>query len=123
MKFFTSIISSMLLLFLTMPAFSHQAMAQQSRITDEQIMGIIMAVDESEIAAANIAKTKKTSIQIKRYANHLSKQHQHNLSMLKKLGQGTGLTPIKSAQSVAMAKDAHKEGVMLSKLNGRALDV
>ncbi len=133
MKLITPIISTILVALVAMPVFSNPPTngasssvvgrtKQQVRITDEQIMGIIIAVDKSEIAAANIAGTKKIMKKVSHYAHYLKKQHTHNLYMIEKLAHTTGLKPMKSVQSIAIAKDARSEGAMLSKLNGKEFE-
>ena len=133
MKLIPSVASSLLVVLVAMPAFSGTTVnsntpagieqsKQQVRFTDEQILGIIATVDEGEIAAANIAKTKQIMPKVSRYANYLLRQHSDNLASLKALEQKTGLKAMKSEQSDAMASDAAKEGEMLTSLNGKAFD-
>jgi len=123
MTLITSTLSCALAALVAMPVFSSQETVHLSkRITDEQIIGIITAVDESEISAANIAKTKSTSLEVSRYARYLHKQHLHNLSSLKNLEHETGLSPMKSAQFTAITKDSRSEASMLTPLNGRAFE-
>ena len=133
MKRLSPIFSSLLVAMVAMPGFSshaaHMSSApvvetskQHMQLSDEQIMGIIMAVDESEIAAANIAETKKIMAKVYNYADYLKKQHMQNLAAMKKLERETGLMPIQSAQSIGVLKDAHKEALVLKALNGRAFE-
>ena len=125
MKRITSMIPFILVTIIAMPAFSDQP-ADHSKplapLTNEQVMGIIAAVDDSEIAAAKMAKTKKITANIIQYANYLLKQHQQNLDQLKKLERKTGMTAMQSAQSIAIANSARSEAAMLNSLNDEAFE-
>ncbi len=92
------------------------------KLSDAEILGIVMTVDESEIAAANVAKTKKISHMVKRYAMYIKRQHEMNLKQLHHVSKVTHIEPSSSSLSQTMVKGGVEGLKALEALNGKAFE-
>lgn len=90
--------------------------AQQ--LTDDKIVAIVIAIDKSEIAAANVAKKKQLNKEVLDYANYLYQHHQENLHQIEKLESTTGLKPLQSETSISMMKQNKIDVKALRALKG-----
>ena len=72
--------------------------------TDGEIIGLIMAIDKSEIDAAHQAEGKNISPEVKDFAKMMEDQHGDNLAKLQALSTKTGIQPPATAGGMIMAK-------------------
>jgi putative membrane protein len=98
------------------------SLTKEEQNEDRRILGIIMAIDQSEIAAAHNVVHKKTSQNVRRYAKYLYRQHSANLRGLDKVAKSTGLDPSQSTTSTMLTKQGEQELTKLSGLDNKALE-
>ncbi len=100
----------------TEPAGTPEALPATSTTTtdDSLALGLLAAVNEHEIAAAQQAESKKVSAPVFAYAQMMEKQHGDNLSKTKSLGS------LASTPEVQAMKDKGKSDLeALSQKNGK----
>lgn len=64
--------------------------------TEAEILGVVLAVDENEIAAASKAEKQKLSADAMTYAKMLHKEHKANKEATKKVGKTLGIKHVTS---------------------------
>ncbi|WP_367872224.1 DUF4142 domain-containing protein [Luteolibacter sp. Populi] len=69
---------------------------------DAEILGTIVAVDESEIGAATVASTMKLRPEVAEYATMIHKMHGENLAKTLELGRKIGIAPAETSKVNAM---------------------
>jgi len=65
---------------------------------DAEILGTIVAVDESEIGAAAVAASKELRPEVAEYAAKIHKMHGENLAKTLELGRKIGVTPAETSK-------------------------
>jgi putative membrane protein len=75
-----------------------QSQASMS-MSDSDILAIMTAIDDNEIAAAGAAQKEKLGAKAKDYAKMLKKQHTANSDKTKKLSKKTGISPSTTNQT------------------------
>ncbi len=90
--------------------------------TDAQIVAIVRAVNEAEINAATVAKSKSTNPAIKNFAEQMLKNHTQAHQDSKTLESKTKVKPEKNAQSALIARSARDTLAHLKKLKGLEFD-
>lgn len=99
------------------------AMSQAAMdFSDAEILGVMNAIDENEIAAANAAKKEKIGDQAKAYSKMLRKQHSANFDETKKLSKKLGINPISNQTAQDLRDDAAKELTTLVPLEGKEFE-
>jgi putative membrane protein len=110
-----------LTLFLTFsiaPAFAGDKAADKA---DRQILGILVAVNKNEIAAADYIKSHKVDADVKKYAQLMIKDHTANLHETMAFSHKIG-SPLPSDDSKALQKDGKETLASLKKLKGKDLE-
>ena len=98
----------------TTPPATAEAPAADSTTDDSLALGLLAALNEHEIAAAQQAKSKKVSGPVLAYAEMMEKQHGDNLAKTKTLGS------LASTPEVQAMKDKGKADLdALGKKNGK----
>lgn len=103
------------------PSLNERAI-NQHQIIDKKILGIVSAVDQGEIATAQLAIQKSTNPLVTKYAKYLLKQHTENLKRIKALEHKTGLVPMQSKMSISMGAENKSSIKALSALNETEFD-
>lgn len=99
-----------------------QQAVQTQRLTDGQILAIILAVDQSEMAAAKEIDQKGVQGSVREYADYLYQQHHQNSLFLTKLAQQLHITPVSSTIETSVKTDGVKGLHNLQALTGPSLD-
>jgi putative membrane protein len=92
--------------------------AAATTFTDAEILGVVMAVDSNEIAAADVAKKKKIGSEAKSYAKMLDKQHTANAKQANKLGKKLGMKPAASQTADQLRSKGKSDLATLSGKDG-----
>lgn len=115
------LIPCFLLLTLSSVSFAENSMEKNSKKMGESL-AFLMAVDQSEIDAANEALKKSTNDQVKAFAQLMIKDHTQNLRETEQLSNELKATPVENAKIKMLKEDADKELKSLSQLNGNDFD-
>ena len=96
--------------------------APQPSPGDSEALSTLSAVNEHEIASAEIAQGKPLSSATLAYARMLEKDHNANLAKVKELSQTTRTPLAESAAVKAMKDSSAAERDRLDKLDGKAFE-
>ncbi|WP_321795796.1 DUF4142 domain-containing protein [Caballeronia sp. J97] len=90
-------------------AFMARAFAQESQLSDEQMLGVVFVANQAEIAAANLAlrKTRSNSLQV--FAKRIVSEHAQVNQEIFTLTQRFGTRPQRSATSDALTKQSNDD--------------
>lgn len=91
---------------LMLPAWARHAFAQAARLTDEQMLGVVFAANQAEIAVGNLALHKTRSGSLQAFARRLVDEHGQVNQEIVALTQAFGTQPQRSATSDAWSKRA-----------------
>lgn len=87
----------------TIPGSPQRATADTGEKSgDAKVLGMIVAVDESEIAAASVAASKKLSAEVADYAEMIHKSHGKNLAKTLDLGKEIEVVPAETSEVTAL---------------------
>jgi len=116
-------VATMMLLFV----FACSALAQNqssggSSPSDPQIVGIVSAADQIDIAGAKLALTKTKNSQVKEFAQQMIDDHMKLQKSVNDLGKKLNVTPAQSDTSKALKTQAAAEMKKLRGLRGKAFD-
>lgn len=92
------------------------------KVKDGSVLATVIAVDLNEILAAAHASGKKLRQPVLAYAKRLHEEHGKNMVAGMKLGQKVGVTPINTADVVALQKKGAGELAKLIPLQGAAFE-
>lgn len=95
----------------------------QQKKKDGQIISILVALNNNEIAGAQEALQKSSDRSVKRYASMLQREHTKNLDKTLKLSQELGIAPVPTSTANMLKRDGKKEMKALTALNGNGFDV
>ncbi len=95
-----------------------QPVPMNSMLDDATILGLIVAIDDNEIAAAMDASTKKVRQDVLAYARMLHKEHGQNLKDTLELGVAQGIVPAENATVTAKRLEGANELVKLAPMMG-----
>lgn len=114
-------ISTAALPFLSKQSMSTESAAQKKK--DGQIIAILVALNNNEIAGSQEALQKTSNHSVKRYASMLQREHTKNLNKTLKLSQELGIAPVPASTASTIQRDGKKEMKTLNALNGSNFDV
>jgi putative membrane protein len=100
------------------PAFAGEKATDKA---DRQILGILVAVNKNEIAAAQYIKAHKVDAEVSKYAQLMIKDHTANLHQTMSFSHKVG-SPMPSDDSKALVKEGHETLASLKKLKGKELE-
>jgi putative membrane protein len=100
-----------------MPAAANGAQ-NPAQLTDAEILGIVQAVDENEVAAASKAEKKKIGSDAMAYAKMLRKEHKADEAATKKIGKQIDAKPATSKTADELRAKGKDELSMLSSKDG-----
>jgi putative membrane protein len=89
-----------------------------AQFSDARILTIVNTVDQHEIDAAEKALKKKTSAEVRDYAQMLKKEHSANLAKSRKLAKTLDLKPAKSDIADSLKAKGGAEEKTLASLKG-----
>ncbi|HKP96692.1 MAG TPA: DUF4142 domain-containing protein [Fibrobacteria bacterium] len=98
---------------------ANDVMKNPARFTEAEILGVVLAVDDNEIAAASKAEKKQLSADARSYANMLHKQHAENADQTRKLGKQLGLKPVGTPTADQLRAQGKAELKALSAMQGK----
>ncbi|MES2218451.1 MAG: DUF4142 domain-containing protein [Pseudomonadota bacterium] len=115
-----AIITALTILFISFvaPAF---AADKTTDTADRQILGVLVALNNNEIAAAHYITKQKVDAQVKQFANLMIKDHTQNLHQTMSFEHKLG-SPLESDDSKTMIKDGNDELATLKTLKGKELE-
>lgn len=90
--------------------------------TDEQIAKIVTTTNDGEIAMAKLAEEKATNKEVKKFAEHMAKDHSKNNKAAMKLSRKLNMTPIENQASTEVRANDEKALASLQALNGPDFD-
>ncbi len=101
---------------------SGMVFAQGAKLNDAQIAHIAYTAGQIDISAAELAKEKGSSKDVRAFADDMERDHkavnEKALALVKKLG----VTPEDNDTSKALSKQAAEKRAELAKLSGKAFD-
>jgi putative membrane protein len=90
--------------------------------TDPQIVGIVQAANQIDIAQAKLALRKTSNPQVKEFANQMISDHTNLAKSVSDLAKKLGVTPAQSATSKQLKQQAADETKKLRGLRGKDFD-
>jgi putative membrane protein len=93
-----------------------------SSFNDAQIAAVVHAVNAGEIQEAQLAESKASSAEVKRFARDMVNHHRAMQSSATSAFQKANLTPSENAVSQQLTSDTQNELSMLQGVNGRDFD-
>jgi putative membrane protein len=101
---------------------SGMVLAQGAKLNDAQIAHIAYTAGQLDISAAELARDKSSSKDVRAFADDMERDHkavnEKALALVKKLG----VTPEDNDTSKALSKQAAEKRAELAKLSGKAFD-
>ena len=104
------------------PKVAQDVLMQTHQMTDKNIVAVMLAVDNNEMAAARLVEHKQVRPLVKHYARSLYRQHAENQKRLMALAKNNGLEPVQSNTSETITADGAQELKTLTALNGKELE-
>lgn len=90
--------------------------------TDGEALGMLMAINDHEIQAAELAKQKGVSAPVLAYARELDSEHSTNQSKTRYIADEAGINPYESDDVEDVRQRARTERAMLAGLSGMAFE-
>lgn len=106
-------------------AMQKSSAQSQASITDPAAVGDLSwlaAVNQNEIAAGKLAKTKATNPDVKQFAEHMISAHTQNLNQDMKVSHALNVKLADSSDVVELKNDGKKELATLKGLKGKEFD-
>lgn len=98
------------------------AKATDSLPSDAEITKILHDTNEGEIELAKLAKSKSKNAEVKKYADHMIKDHTASNKTGKQLTNKLNLKPMASEESKEMKEEGAETLAELKKLDGKEFD-
>jgi putative membrane protein len=89
---------------------------------DADILGVLVVLNNNEIAAGNEASKKATDPKVKDFAEMMVKQHTQNLDDTMKLSEKINIKPMDTTKSNSMKKQGKMQLDKLSAMKDKAFD-
>jgi putative membrane protein len=100
-----------------------EAVAQnKGSLNDAQIIAILIAANEVDIHAAELAESKTTNEQVKAFANTMISEHTDVNRQVIELAKKLNITPEENKFSKSVKQDRQKNLTRLKKLSGKRFD-
>ena len=90
---------------------------EQAHNQDAEIIGWLEVINQAEIDAANVAKSKEVRPEVVEFADLMIKDHTDNLDKTHKLSSDLKIDPVKSSDTQKMQDKAEKKLKDLKKLD------
>lgn len=89
-----------------------------TQFNDAEILGWVLVLDSNELAAGQLAATKKISPKVKAYAKMLREQHREDLKATKKLAGKLKVVPVSNPVTDGLRSKGAQELAALSSKDG-----
>ncbi|SAL04006.1 DUF4142 domain-containing protein [Caballeronia ptereochthonis] len=103
-------------------AWVGHAHAQQARLTDEQMLGVVFVANQAEIAAGNLALHKTRSASLQAFARRIVAEHGQVNQEIVALTQAFGTQPQRSATSDASMRQSADDLARLDEISSYDFD-
>lgn len=103
------------------PAFA--AFAETKTLNDAEILGVVMAVNQGEIDAGNLAHSTSSHPDVKMFGQRLASEHSASNALFKEWADKQEVTPQSSPISDSLRADDEKYLQNLKKLRGISFDL
>ncbi|SCY05584.1 putative membrane protein [Nitrosospira sp. Nl5] len=114
---------NLLIIALALMAPTIEAVAQdKGSLNDTQIIGILIAANEVDIHAAELAESKTTNEQVKAFANTMISEHTDVNRQVVELAKKLNITPEEGKISKSLKQDRQKNLTRLKKMSGKRFD-
>ena len=113
---------SVLLCALSSPVLAQKDSGAAATPSDPQIVGVVTAADQIDIATAKIALKKTKNDQVKQFAQQMIDDHTKLQDSVNALGKKLNVTPASSETSKTLKTQAAAEDKKLQGLKGKAFD-
>lgn len=114
---------NLLIIALALMAHTVEAVAQdKGSLNDAQIVAILMAANEIDIHAAQLAESKTTNDQVKAFANRMIDEHTGVNRQVVELAKKLSITPEENKISKSLKQDRQKNLARLKDMKGKRFD-
>lgn len=103
------------------PAFA--AFAETKALSDAEIVAIVMAVNQTEINAGNLAQSTSSNPDVKMFGQRLADEHNEAVSLFGNWGKKNDIAPQRSSLSDSLKADGEKYLEKLKGLSGILFDL
>lgn len=103
------------------PAFA--AVAETTALNDAEIVAIVMAVNQAEISAGNLAQATSSHPEVKMFGQRLTSEHSESDALFNDWANKENITPQSSSISHSLKADGEKYLEKLKKLSGILFDL
>lgn len=100
------------------PMFHHHH-HQMHTSTNGEIIANVIAIDESEIKMANLAKSKSKCPRVRHFANTMLHDHQKNLREVRRISHEISVAPTVNPTSARIAEKGADKYAKLNMLSGK----
>ncbi|WP_133139606.1 DUF4142 domain-containing protein [Legionella genomosp. 1] len=97
-------------------------MTAAQKTTDGKIIAGLIALNQNEIAAGQLAEAKAVNPSVRNFGQMMVREHGANLSTTETVAQRTGITPINGPVAQTLKYKGRVELAKLKRLNGPAFD-
>jgi putative membrane protein len=87
-----------------------------------QALGVLIVLNNNEIAAGHLAEAKSHNPNVKKFAALMIKEHGKNLQKTEKLSHSLQITPAHNVIAMKLKAQGMKEAAMLNKLQAASFD-
>lgn len=112
-----------LVLTLAMIAPILAATAETKALSDAEIVGIVLAVNQAEVNGGILAQSASSNPDVKAFGHRLTEEHNDSTSQFNDWANKTNITPQSSSISDTLKADGEKYLVRLRKLHDRSFDL
>jgi putative membrane protein len=99
------------------------ASAETKALNDAEIIGVVMAVNQAEIDASNLAQSTSSHPDVRMFGERLAGQHNESNSLFSDWAKKNNVTPENSAISDSLKADGEKYLEKLKALGGILFDL
>lgn len=113
-----------LFLFFTVCLFVQADIADaDSKLTDNQIVKIILTLNEQEIATGSLAANRAQNANVKSFAQDMINAHKNNLNIANEIITENNLIPTDSEVNRGLSTDENKENSVLNNLINKETNI
>ncbi|MGH7271576.1 MAG: DUF4142 domain-containing protein, partial [Polyangiaceae bacterium] len=93
-----------------------------SNLSDPQVAAVVYAINQGEIASAQLAEAKASSSEVKRFAQHMAAAHRDMMNKDRALWARLQIIPSDNAASNQLKSDSKSEVSALQGMRGKSFD-
>lgn len=113
----------MLMLVIALIVASLEAAAEPKALSDAEIVGIVLALNQAEINGGILAQSASSNPEVKAFGHRLAEEHNDSTSQFNDWAKKTNIIPRTSSISDTLKFDGEKYLDKLRKLNGILFDL